>query len=73
MARGRKKTPLTIDEEILYLEKEILHKEDELQHLKERLNNAMETKKKEEMNTIYKLMIESGKNFEDIKQLIMTN
>lgn len=73
MARGRKKTPLTIDEEILYLEKEILNKEDELQHLKERLNNAMETKKKEEMNTIYKLMIESGKNFEDIKQLIMTN
>lgn len=70
MANRRKN--LTISERLEYLESEISAKENELKTLRSQKKELLEQKKMEDMEELYRMISESGKTIDDIKNMLLS-
>lgn len=68
MARGKKN--LTLLERIELTEAEIKTKEEELKDLKAKKKSLLDQKKKEDMEEIYQIVVQSGKSVDEVRKLI---
>lgn len=68
---ARKRTNLSIDEQICSIEEQISIKEQELQHLKSQKKELLKKKKQVEMEELYNIIVESGKTLEEVKAMII--
>lgn len=67
---ARKKTNLTTTERIAQIEADISAKEAEIKELKAQRKALLEQKKQEDIEEIYKMISESGKSLEEVKNLL---
>lgn len=70
MANRRKN--LTISERLEYLENEISAKEAELKTLRTQKKELLEQKKMEDMEELYRMISESGKTIEDVRNILLS-
>lgn len=70
MANRRKN--LTISERLEYLESEISAKENELKTLRSQKKELLEQKKMEDMEELYRMISESGKTIEDVRNILLS-
>ena len=70
MANRRKN--LTISERLEYLENEIAAKEAELKTLRTQKKELLEQKKMEDMEELYRMISESGKTIEDVRNILLS-
>ena len=68
MARGKRN--LTLLERIELTEAEIKTKEEELKDLKAKKKSLLDQKKKEDMEEIYQIVVQSGKSADEVRKLI---
>ncbi len=68
MARGKRN--LTLLERIELTEAEIKTKEEELKDLKAKKKSLLDQKKKEDMEEIYQIVVQSGKSVDEVRKLI---
>lgn len=68
MARGKRN--LTLLERIELTDAEIKTKEEELKDLKAKKKSLLDQKKKEDMEEIYQIVIQSGKSVDEVRKLI---
>lgn len=68
MARGKRN--LTISEKIEQVEETIRVKEEELKNLKTERKDLLDQKKKEEMEELYQIIVESGKSMDEVRKLL---
>lgn len=72
MPRGRKKTPiLTLDEQLENVQMEIDKATENLKALKMEKKSIQEKIAKKEKEDVYRMFLESGKSFEDLKGLLI--
>ncbi len=67
---ARKKTNLTLSEQIVELENEIEKGEKALKDLKTKKKTLLEKKKQEDLEEIYRMMKESGTSVDDLKEIL---
>lgn len=67
---ARKKTNLTLSEQIVELENEIEKGEKALKDLKAKKKALLEKKKREDLEEIYRMMKESGTSVDDLKEIL---
>ena len=67
---ARKKTNLTLSEQIVDLENEIEKGEKALKDLKAKKKALLEKKKREDLEEIYRMMKESGTSVDDLKEIL---
>ena len=60
----------TVEEKLAQLDSDIAKKEEELKTLKEKRKELLDKKKQKDLNDIYKLVSQSGKSLEEIKELL---
>lgn len=70
MSMARKKTNLTLSEQIVELENEIEKGEKALKDLKTKKKTLLEKKKQEDLEEIYRMMKESGTSVDDLKEIL---
>lgn len=70
MSMARKKTNLTLSEQIVDLENEIEKGEKALKDLKAKKKALLEKKKQEDLEEIYRMMKESGTSVDDLKEIL---
>lgn len=70
MSMARKKTNLTLSEQIVELENEIEKGEKALKDLKAKKKALLEKKKREDLEEIYRMMKESGTSVDDLKEIL---
>ena len=68
MARGKRN--LTTAEKIEQVEETIRVKEEELKSLKTERKDLIDHKKKEEMEELYQIIVQSGKSMDEVRKLI---
>lgn len=68
MARGKRN--LTLLERIELTDAEIKTKEEELKNLKAKKKSLLDQKKKEDMEEIYQIVVQSGKSVDEVRKLI---
>lgn len=68
MARGKRN--LTTAEKIEQVEESIRVKEEELKSLKTERKDLLDQKKKEEMEELYQIIVESGKSIDEVRKLL---
>lgn len=68
MARGKRN--LTTAEKIEQVEEAIRVKEEELKSLKTERKDLIDQKKKEEMEELYQIIVESGKSIDEVRKLL---
>lgn len=68
MARGKRN--LTTAEKIEQVEESIRVKEEELKSLKTERKDLLDQKKKEEMEELYQIIVQSGKSMDEVRKLI---
>lgn len=68
MARGKRN--LTTAEKIEQVEETIRVKEEELKNLKTERKDLLDQKKKEEMEELYQIIVQSGKSMDEVRKLI---
>lgn len=68
MARGKRN--LTTAEKIEQVEEAIRVKEEELKSLKTERKDLIDQKKKEEMEELYQIIIQSGKSIDEVRRLL---
>lgn len=68
MARGKRN--LTTAEKIEQVEETIRVKEEELKSLKTERKDLIDQKKKEEMEELYQIIVQSGKSMDEVRKLI---
>lgn len=68
MARGKRN--LTTAEKIEQVEESIRVKEEELKSLKTERKDLIDQKKKEEMEELYQIIVQSGKSMDEVRKLI---
>lgn len=68
MARGKRN--LTTAEKIEQVEETIRVKEEELKSLKTERKDLIDQKKKEEMEELYQIIVESGKSIDEVRKLL---
>ena len=68
MARGKRN--LTLLERIELTEAEIKTKEEELKDLKAKKKSLLDQKKREDMEEIYQIVVQSGKSVDEVRKLI---
>ena len=68
MARGKRN--LTTAEKIEQVEETIRVKEEELKNLKTERKDLLDQKKKEEMEELYQIIVESGKSMDEVRKLL---
>lgn len=68
MARGKRN--LTTAEKIEQVEETIRVKEEELKNLKTERKDLLDQKKKEEMEELYQIIVESGKSIDEVRKLL---
>lgn len=67
---ARKKTNLTLSEQIVELENEIEKGEKALKDLKAKKKALLQKKKREDLEEIYRMMKESGTSVDDLKEIL---
>ncbi len=67
---ARKKTNLTLSEQIVELENEIEKGEKALKELKAKKKALLEKKKQDDLEEIYCMMKESGTSVDDLKEIL---
>lgn len=67
---ARKKTNLTLSEQIVDLENEIEKGEKALKELKAKKKALLEKKKQDDLEEIYCMMKESGTSVDDLKEIL---
>ena len=67
---ARKKTNLTLSEQIVELENEIEKGEKALNELKAKKKALLEKKKQDDLEEIYRMMKESGTSVDDLKEIL---
>ena len=68
MARGKRN--LTLLDRIELTDAEIKTKEEELKDLKAKKKSLLDQKKKEDMEEIYQIVVQSGKSVDEVRKLI---
>ena len=68
MARGKRN--LTTAEKNEQVEETIRVKEEELKNLKTERKDLLDQKKKEEMEELYQIIVQSGKSMDEVRKLI---
>ena len=68
MARGKRN--LTLVDRIELTDAEIKTKEEELKDLKAKKKSLLDQKKKEDMEEIYQIVVQSGKSVDEVRKLI---
>lgn len=70
MARRKKAEALTTTEQLEQIEKDIAAKEQELKALKVQKKELLEKRKQEDLEEIYRIVKESGKSLDEVKEML---
>lgn len=69
MAR-RKSAALSTADQLVQIEQDIAAKEQELKDLKSKRRDLLAQKKQEDLEEIYKIVVESGKSLDEVKEML---